>query len=415
MRIDIKRRRLYNESVKIALYAEGDFMTITFINARVYSQGRITTANITAEDGIITAIGKQVKGETADLNGKLCTAGFIDVHTHGGWGKDCMEDTFEAIDTISAYHLSTGTTTYVPTTMTASPEDINKAVDNIRRYKSPYARIAGIHLEGPYLAQKSAGAHPPHLLIPPSKDSSFVWNNADIVKRVTLAPNLDGAAEFCAKAVKEGIQVSLGHDDSIDDEIYACIDNGADSVTHMYNCTSRPSRRTTPKKHLGLTEVGLIDERITVEVIADDRHVPNALFKMIYKLKGSDKICLVSDLLSVAGMPEGDYYLGSGESKQKIRIDDGVAILPELNTYAGSVTPVGKMAQNLLKCGIPMGECIDMCTLIPARLLNLKDVGVLAVGKRADINVLDDELNILDTYLGGERVDKEALRQRYVK
>lgn len=235
-----------------------------------------------------------------------------------------------------------------------------------------------------------------------------------MVKRVTLAPNLDGAADFCRKATQKGIQVSLGHDDSIDDEIYACLDNGADSVTHMYNCTSRPSRRTTPKKHLGLTEVGLIDERVTAEVIADDRHVPNALFKMIYKLKGSDGICLVSDSLSVAGMPEGDYYLGSGESKQKIRIDDGVAILPDLNTYAGSITPVGKMAQNLFGCGIPLGECIDMCTLVPARLLKLKDVGVLAVGKRADINVLDDGLNILDTYLGGVRVDKAALKKRYV-
>ncbi len=390
-------------------------MTITLINARVYSEGRITTANITAEDGIITAIGKQVKGETVDVKGKLCTAGFIDIHTHGGWGKDCMENSVEAIDTIAAYHLYTGTTTFVPTTMTASVEDINKAVDNIRKYKSPYARIAGVHLEGPYLAQKSAGAHPPQLLIPPSKDSSFVWDNADMVTRVTLAPNLDGAAQFCKQAVQKGIQVSLGHDDSIDDEIYACLDNGADSVTHMYNCTSRPSRRTTPKKHLGLTEVGLIDERVTAEVIADDRHVPNALFKMIYKLKGSERICLVSDSLSVAGMPEGDYYLGSGDSKQKIRIDDGVAVLPELNTYAGSITPVGKMARNLYSCGIPLGECIDMCTSVPARLIHRTDIGVLAVGKKADINVLDEDLNIVTTYLGGVAVDKEELKRSKCK
>ena len=390
-------------------------MTITLINARVYSEGRITTANITAEDGIITAIGKQVKGETVDVKGKLCTAGFIDIHTHGGWGKDCMENSVEAIDTIAAYHLYTGTTTFVPTTMTASVEDINKAVDNIRKYKSPYARIAGVHLEGPYLAQKSAGAHPPHLLIPPSKDSSLLWDNADMVTRVTLAPNLDGAAQFCKQAVQKGIQVSLGHDDSIDDEIYACLDNGADSVTHMYNCTSRPSRRTTPKKHLGLTEVGLIDERVTAEVIADDRHVPNALFKMIYKLKGSERICLVSDSLSVAGMPEGDYYLGSGDSKQKIRIDDGVAVLPELNTYAGSITPVGKMARNLYSCGIPLGECIDMCTSVPARLIHRTDIGVLAIGKKADINVLDEDLNIVTTYLGGVAVDKEELKRSKCK
>lgn len=359
---------------------------------------------------MITAIGDQKEGEILDAKGKLCTSGFIDIHTHGGWGKDCMENTFEAIDTIARYHLYTGTTTFVPTTMTAPVEDINKAVDNIRKYKSKFARIAGVHLEGPYLAQKSAGAHPPKLLITPNQDASFVWDNEDMVSRVTIAPNLDGAPEFCNKATKKGIQVSLGHDDSIDDEIYACLDNGADSVTHMYNCTSRPSRRVTPKKHLGLTEVGLIDERVTAEVIADDRHVPNALFKMIYKLKGSEKICLVSDSLSVAGMPEGDYYLGSGESKQKIRIDDGVAVLPDLNTYAGSVTPVGKMVQNLAKLGIELGKCIDMCTKVPAKLLHREDIGDIAVGKIGDINILNEDLSIADTILGGELVDRQALK-----
>lgn len=385
-------------------------MTITLTNAKIYTEGKFVNGNVTVKDGVITAIGEQKEGELYDVGGKLCTAGFIDIHTHGGWGKDCMENTVEAIDTIARYHLYTGTTTFVPTTMTAPVEDINKAVDNIRKYKSEYARIAGVHLEGPYLAQKSAGAHPPKLLITPNDDDSFVWGNIDMVTRVTLAPNLDGAPEFCAKATEKGIQVSLGHDDSIDDEIYACLDNGANSVTHMYNCTSRPSRRSTPKKHLGLTEVGLIDERVTTEVIADDRHVPNALFRMIYKLKGSDKICLVSDSLSVAGMPEGDYYLGSGESKQRIRIDDGVAVLPDLNTYAGSVTPVGKMAQNLMRLGIPVGECVDMCTKVPARLIHRDDIGDIAVGKKADINVLDDGLFIVDTFLGGKRVDREALK-----
>lgn len=386
-------------------------MTITLTNAKIYTEGKFVKGNITVSDGVITAVGDQTEGDVFDVKGRLCTAGFIDIHTHGGWGKDCMENTVEAIDTIARYHLYTGTTTFVPTTMTAPVEDINKAVDNIRKYKSDYARIAGVHLEGPYLAQKSAGAHPPKLLITPRQDDSFVWANSDMVTRVTLAPNLDGAPEFCKKATQKGIQVSLGHDDSIDDEIYACLDNGANSVTHMYNCTSRPSRRSTPKKHLGLTEVGLIDERVTTEVIADDRHVPNALFKMIYKLKGSDKICLVSDSLSVAGMPEGDYYLGSGESKQKIRIDDGVAVLPDLNTYAGSVTPVGKMVGNLAKLGIPLGECIDMCTKVPARLIHRDDIGDIAVGKKADINVLDDDLNVAETFLGGKLVDRKALKK----
>ncbi|MDE7348754.1 MAG: amidohydrolase family protein [Clostridia bacterium] len=386
-------------------------MTVTVKNAKAYSQGKFIDANIVIEDGVIVSVGDEVKGEIIDAAGKKCVAGYIDIHTHGGWGRDCMDADESAIDTICRYHLYTGSTSFVPTTMTATPEDIDAAVDNIRKYDNKYSRILGVHLEGPYLAQKSAGAHPPQLLIAPSKDSSFVWNNIDMVKRVTLAPNLNGAQEFCAEATKKGIQVSMGHDDSIDDEIYACVESGADSVTHMYNCTSRPSRRVTPKKHLGLTEVGLIDERIVAEVIADDRHVPNALFNMIYRLKGAKGICLVSDSLSVSGMPAGDYYLGSGQSAQKIRIDDGVAILPDLNTYAGSVTPVGKMVANLYDMGIPLEDCIDMCTKTPAKLMRRDDIGDIAVGKLGDINILNDDLSISATLLGGVLVDRQALKK----
>ena len=385
-------------------------MVSTVVNAKIYSRGKFLLGNITVENGIIKAIGDQVEGEIFDAEGKIATAGFIDIHTHGGWGKDCMEANTQTIDTICRYHLFTGTTTFAPTTMTASVKDINLAVDNIRKYKSKFSRIAGAHLEGPYLASKNAGAHPHHLLINPDSCDSFVWDNIDIVKRITLAPNLSGTAEFCKKATEKGIQISLGHDDSIDDEIYACLANGANSVTHIYNCTSRPSRRGTPKKHLGLTEIGLIEENVVAEVIADGRHVPDKLFSMIYKLKGSKGICLVSDSLSVAGMPQGDYYLGGGDSKQKIRIDDGVAILPDLNTYAGSITSVGKMVERLVEQGYALEECVDMCTKTPARLLGRNDIGDIAIGMLGDINILDEKGRICATLLGGEVVDKEALK-----
>lgn len=380
---------------------------ITLVNVRPLSGGKfLSNCNVTiGDDGKIVAVGNQTEGEVTRFDGEPVAAGYIDIHTHGGYGKDCMEPTYECIDTIARYHLDTGITSFCPTTMTASPEDINKAVDNIRKYDSRYARIAGVHLEGPYLSQKAAGAHPPHLLISPLDDDSFVRNNLDIVKRVTIAPNVRGSAEFTAEYSKKGVQISLGHDNSIDDEIYPCIDAGATSVTHMYNCTSRPSRRDNPKKHLGLTEVGLIDNRITTEIIADDRHVANTLFKMIYKLKGYRRICLVSDSLSVAGMPAGDYYIGAGDSKQSIRVEDGVAVLPSENTYAGSVTPVSKMVCNLIGCGIAPAHAIYMATRVPARLIGRKDIGDIKVGCLADINVLDKEdYSVKATFLGGQEV-----------
>ncbi|MGN0771429.1 MAG: N-acetylglucosamine-6-phosphate deacetylase [Christensenellales bacterium] len=370
--------------------------------------------NVSFDEGKIVAVGNQTLGQTVDGKGAYCVAGYIDIHTHGGWGKDCMEDTPEAIDTIARYHLYTGTTAFCPTTMTASMPDIDKAIDNIRRYVASGtrgSRILGVHMEGPYLAAKSAGAHPPYLLVAPTDDNAqVVWNNADMVSRITLAPNLACSSEFTAKATARGIQVSLGHDDSIDDEIVACVDAGASTVTHLYNCTSRPSRRQNPKKHLGLTEMGLIDDRLICEVIADDRHVPNSLFKMIYKLKGKDNICLVSDSLSVAGMAAGDYYIGSGESKQSIRIEDGVAVLPAQNTYAGSVTAVGKMVQNLVGAGIDVESALDMATRVPARVLGLTDCGDLQADMRADFNLLDGNMDIVATYVDGRQIQREKLK-----
>lgn len=379
-------------------------MELTIINAIPLIEGKLKNkCNITIIDGIISEIGSQIKGEIIDAQNNIVASGYIDIHTHGGFGKDCMEPTYEAIDTISRYHLSTGITSFCPTTMTATEKEINLACDNIRNYKSNYARIIGIHMEGPYLAAKAAGAHLPSLLKAPTEENqSFVWNNLDILKRVTLAPNLENAAEFTKKAVEKGIQISIGHDDSIDDEIEACVDSGATSVTHMYNCTSKPSRRQTPKKHLGLTEMGLIEDRLVCEVIADDRHVPNKLFKMIYKIKGPKGICLVSDSLSVAGQPEGTYYLGSGESQQEIKIDDGVAVLPRANTYAGSITPISKMVKNIVSIGIPVDEAISMATLIPAKLIDLKDRGDIKVGMLGDLNILDSNLNIINTIFNGK-------------
>lgn len=387
-------------------------MTLTYTNVRPLVGGKLKDlCNIVVKDGTIAAVGKEREGEIVDCGGAVAAAGFIDIHTHGGWGHDCMEATEDCLAAISAYHLYTGITSYCPTTMTASPEDIEKAIACIRDYrrKSPYARIVGAHLEGPYLSQKAAGAHPPKLLISPLDDDSFVEGNLDVVTRVTVAPNVRGADVFTAKYAPKGVQISLGHDNSIDDEIYACVDAGANSVTHMYNCTSRPSRRDNPKKHLGLTEVGLIDDRIVDEVIADDRHVPDKLFGMIFKLKGAAGICLVSDSLSVAGMPEGDYYIGAGDSKQSIRVEDGVAVLPAENTYAGSVTPISVMAKRLIANGYSIEDALSMATLVPAKLVGLTDRGDLVPGMLADFNVFGDDFSVRMTVLGGNVVDRDAL------
>lgn len=377
-------------------------MKTTLANVRPFSSGAFgPLCNIVIEDGKILSLGNVMAGEITDGKGMIACAGFIDIHTHGGWGKDCMEPTFEAIDTVAKYHLSTGITSFCPTTMTADIADIEAALSNMRSYKTNGARLAGAHLEGPFLSAKAAGAHPLDKLRDPDRENTaFIARNRDVVRRITVAPDLSGAPFVTALCRSMGIQVSIGHDQSIDDEIYACIEAGATSVTHMGNCTSHASRRyPSPKKHLGLFETALGESRLVCEVIADDRHVPDALFDIFYRLKGRDGICFVSDSLSVAGMKEGDYFLGSGESAQPIRIEDGVAVLPDKHTYAGSVTPVSKMVSRLFAKGYPAQDLLTMATLTPAKTVGLNDRGDLHPGMLADINLLDDKLNVVKTFM----------------
>lgn len=383
---------------------------ILFKNVRPVINGEIKEqCDISVDSGKISKIAKNITDEadtTYDLKGGILASGYIDIHTHGGGGHDMMEGTKEALDAISEYHLNTGTTTYIPTTLTADIPTTLVAIDNVKKYNSPYARTYGTHLEGPFISMKAPGAHPPaYILEPNAENTKWVWENKDIITRITVAPDQKSSDWFTKECTKNNIQISLGHDASIDDEINALTDNGASSVTHMYNCTSRCSRRTTPHKHLGLTEVGLTDDRLYNEVIADNRHVPNPLFKMIYKLKTADKICLVSDSLAIAGNKGGEFYLGSGVSKQRIVIEEEVAIIKELNTYAGSVTPISKMVVNLHNnLNIPLGECVKMGSLNPAKVMNMTDRGDIQVGMLADFNLLDDNGNIISTYLGGIQV-----------
>lgn len=384
---------------------------MNIINAIPLINGKFSElSDIVVENGRIqqiTPAGQAPLSNFYDAKGNYIAAGYIDIHTHGGGGHDFMEGTETAINKIGEYHLSTGITSYCPTTLTASISDTVKALELLRNNNiTSGARRLGAHLEGPYISLKAPGAHPPAYILNPDKDNTqWIWDNADVVSRITTAPDNSGTPFITNECVKRGIQVSLGHDAAIDDEIYAAIDAGASSVTHMYNCTSRPSRRVTPHKHLGLTEVGLVSPKLICEVIADNRHVPNALFGMIYKLKGTDGIALISDSLSIAGMGQGEFYLGSGDSKQKLLVSDGVATLPELNTYAGSVTPISAMVKNLhANLNIPLEDCIAMGTLTPSKLLNLTDRGDIATGMLADFNVLESDGTIVKTIIGGEAV-----------
>jgi len=380
----------------------------TIISSRKLIKG----LNILIDNGKIIKISNEVKGEIIDAGGFFAAAGYIDIHTHGGYLHDVMEATGESIEKISEYHLESGTTTYLPTTLTASVSSLTDAINNVRNYKdiNKYSRIFGIHLEGPFFTSHNAGAQPPKYLVAPNEENTkFIFENADIIKRISIAPDVCGIIPYVKKFHDAGIQVSGGHDNSVDYEINPCIDNGMNSVTHIFNCTSNASRRPLPHKYLGLTDIGLIDDRLYVEVIGDNRHTPFPQFKIIQKMKSLDKILLVSDSLSVAGMGNIRHYLGKQGEGYEIEVRDEVAILPVLNTYAGSVTPVSKMVEILIKdYNLPIEQAVCMGNLNQAELLKMTDRGDIKEGFLADINILNEKGGIVKTIFDGHLLKKHA-------
>jgi N-acetylglucosamine-6-phosphate deacetylase len=388
--------------------------------------GRPPLHDIFIEEGRITAItsagNRKPAGVVTDARGAWAAPGFIDIHTHGGLGADVMDRDPEALAKLARFQLSRGVTSFLATTLTAPLADIEAAICRARAFwgaqfsaeplaamvpcaRTDCARLAGVHLEGPCLSAKNSGAQDAALLrVPDSDATAFVLDAADVVRRITIAPDLPGAIDFIRAAKSAGIGVSGGHDNAIDDEIYPAMEAGMDCVTHIYCCSSTISRRDGPRKHLGLTEIGMADNRLSVEAIADGLHVPDSLFSLILKAKGADKVCLVSDSLRVAGMPDGEYRLGDSEKGLVVEKRGGEVSVPGLGVYAGSSTDVGAMVVRVVaNCEVPLRDAVLMATAVPARLAGLTDRGILAVGKLADINLLEDDGSVAATFLGGIR------------
>lgn len=335
----------------------------------------------------------------------ILASGYIDIHTHGAKGHDCMEATEESLEAISRFHLLNGTTTFLPTTLTAPLEAIRKVIESVRTYEknNPYARIYGIHLEGPFISPDGAGAQPKAYIVAPDEyNTNFILDASDVVKRVTVAPDVKGITEFTKAASEHSIQVSAGHDNCIHPEVEACVKEGLSSVTHLFNCTSRAARRGGIEKYLGLTETALVREDLVAEIIGDGVHVPYGLIYLTYKNKGTKGMCIVSDSLAVSGINTSPLYLGKEGEGYLVELKEGVCCIAGTNTLAGSVTPISKMVENIVKnTSIPLVDCLVMSTLTPSRLLNMKDRGDVKVGYVADMNIVSPTGKIVNTIFKG--------------
>ncbi len=351
-----------------------------------------------------------LQGEKSyDLDGYLLTPGFVDIHTHGGYGADFMDSNDEAFEKALRFHSDNGTTSVIATSCTASRRELVNFIDYVREYKnkkrnvSDRARVLGAHLEGPYLSVAKRGAQKLEDLKTPSLDDySYILQNADVIKTVTLSPELEGADEACKALSKSGILVSGGHDDGIYPEFMPAVKNGLRHVTHLY-CAMSELRFKDGVRNVGLREYALVDDGLTAEIIADNKHIPPLLAKMIYRAKGADRLCVVSDSLRCAGLDDKNalYSLGTGKDAQKVMIKDGVAVLENGITYAGSITSVREMVKNLIDIGIPIVDAVKMGTETPAKIVKECSIGEITIGKTADICILNKNFGVEKVMING--------------
>lgn len=340
-----------------------------------------------------------------DAKGKYISPGFIDIHSHGAGGHDFMDGTVEAIVEATKKHMHYGTTSIVPTTLTSTMEDLFQTLDNVKIAKSikGIPNILGVHLEGPYFSMEQRGAQDPKYIKSPNKEEyiKILEYSKDIV-RWTIAPELEGAMDMGRELSSRDIICSIGHSDAIYEDVLEAHKNGYSLITHFYSGMSMV-KRIQSVRYAGVVEAGYLMDDMYVEVIADGMHLPESLLKLIYKIKGPDRICLVTDSMRGAGMPPGESILGNLQTGQKVIIEDGIAKLPDRSAFAGSVATANRLIRTMIQIAeVPLVEAVKMLTKTPAAVMKISDrKGSIKANYDADIIIFDDAINIDTVIIGG--------------
>ena len=375
-------------------------------NARlIFPDGIRDGFEIVSEQGKITAIRQQTSpgGEdVVDLQGNYLAPGFIDLHIHGALGRDTMEASAEAFQSVCDYHASGGTTSLLLTTASAPLDAIISVLEAVRDCRSSRKRLVGVHVEGPFIAKSKLGAQREEFIQDPNpKSVGRLLDHADLIKRITLAPELPGALDAIEQFRAKGISVSGGHSDAWDEEARAAFDRGMRSVTHTFNCMSSARRRGVYRV-AGLLEFALGEPQINCELIADGHHVSATLMKMLFRAKGASGISLVTDATAGAGLPEGSRFSLYGND---CIVEGGVCLLADRSALAGSASRMIDLVRTMVRdVDVPLHEAIAMATTNPARAIGAESKGRLAVGADADFVVLSPKVEVLKTFAAGERI-----------
>jgi N-acetylglucosamine-6-phosphate deacetylase len=367
-------------------------------------------ANLAFEDGIITYIGTDIceADEIIDAEGQYAVPGFIDIHCHGCLGLAFNGASKEDVKTIADYHLSRGTTTLLATTSTSDMAEIEDALKNIEAHikEEKKTNIHGIHMEGPWLSVAQCGAQATKYMLTPSvEELKRLKAEYPSIVRVGAAPELEGGMEFGEAARELGINASIAHSDATFAEVEKALEHGYNLMTHLYS-GMKGTERKNAYRVAGAVEGGLYFDDMYVEIIADGKHLPLELLKLIYKFKGRDRICLITDAIRAAGLPNGSTTTGvSAVSKALVIVEDDVGKVADRSCFAGSTATADRLYRTMAEAiGRDFVSLSRMASTTPAKLMGLADRGELAVGKRADIVILNEELYPTLVILNGEPV-----------
>jgi N-acetylglucosamine-6-phosphate deacetylase len=380
--------------------------SMIFRNARLVFPDEVRDGlEVEVHSGKITDIRDQSvrrEDEIVDLAGNYLAPGFVDIHVHGAVGHDTMDASPKAFRAICNYHATGGSTSLLLTTATAPFEAITKVINAVRRYRPSNQRIAGIHVEGPFISNAKSGAQRPEFIRNPEmKIVEQLCAASDVIKRITLAPELPAALEAIKKLHAAGISVSGGHSDAWEEEARAAFDAGMRSVTHTFNCMSS-ARKRGPYRVAGLLESAMAETGITCELIADGHHVSPTLMRLLYRAKDAKGICLVTDAIAGAGLSEGTNFSLFGID---CVVKHGVGLQADQLALAGSVSRMIDLVRTMVEnVEAPLHDAIAMATLIPARLIGLEAKGRLEVGADADLVVLSPTLEVLQTFAAGKLI-----------
>lgn len=369
-------------------------MLTQIINGRILTpQGWLEDGSVLISDGKILEVTNSdlavIGAKVIDAKGMYIVPGFVAMHVHGGGGHDFKEGTEEAFQAAVSAHLKHGATSVIPTLSASSADEIRRAGTVCESMMAQHGAVQGLHLEGPYLNRKMAGALFADSVKDLDKDEyRSILDDVKCIKRWDISPELEGAMDFAQYVKSKGLLLAVTHTEAEYDLIKAAYEAGFTHAAHFYNAMPGFHKRRE-YKYEGTVESVYLMDNMTVEVIADGMHLPSTILRLVYKLKGVEKTCLVTDAVSYTACP-------NPQVDPRFVIEDGVCKLADHSSLAGSLATMDDLVRTMVqKADIPLADAIRMASETPARLIGISDKkGSLARGKDADILALDRKLRV---------------------